>query len=284
MKKSSIALIVAAVILGGALIGTTVFGVLKIVEKRSDDDLPLATAYEETITPEPEETSPPFTAPEFTESLTEESTVANSTKAPANEGDYLSSLSAKEIELLNLFLSNFSEAYVENIDNTDVNAMINFVFLNTKINYSENLIDLDEAAQFQGYDHHYFEYMTEEYVHSRIKRFFGVEITPASTDWDIYYADGRYYIPDADGETYDHFSKVTDATVNADGTITVEYDVYVYDPEWGYDSPDNAVYKGIGSENITSICEYRYSGTAVLDPVYLGEDYANYHLISMKKN
>lgn len=283
MKKSTVALIVAAVILGGAFISVTVFGVLKIVDKRSGDDLPIVTVYE-SVTLEQEETTGERYTKEFTEySVTEPEKTALETQADERNGGYLETLSAEEIELLNLFLSNFSEAYVYEIDNTDFNSMINFIYINTKINYRQNIYDFDEHKHFDDSTHVYGEYITEEYMHARLKRYFGVEIPPVSTDL-LYYSDGKYYIAMADGETYDHFSKVTAATENPDGTITVEFDTYTYDPEWGYDSPPEEVYKGIGSENLDSLSVYTHSGTAVLEPVYLGEGYANYHLISMEKN
>lgn len=275
MKKSTVALIVAAVIFGGAFIAATVFGVLKIVDKRKGDDLPVVTAYE-SFTLEQEETTGERYTEEFTEySVTEPEKTAPETQADDRNGGYLENLSAEEIELLNLFLSNFSELFYENIDNSNVEDMINFVVVNTKVNYKENIL-VDTS------DGHYTEYISEEYMAKRIKRYFGVSIEPVSTAMCAY-ENGRYYPEMSEGERFlNRFTKVTSATENPDGTIIVNYDVYGCDIEFGL--PPEKYYKGIGSANLDSGCTYKYSGTAVLEPVYLGEGYANYHLISMKKN
>ena len=277
MKKSTVALIVSAVILGGAFIAATVFGVLKIIDKRSGDDLPIVTAYESFTLEQEETTGERHTENEkFTEySVTEPEETVPETQENDGEGGYLENLSAEEIELLNLFLSNFSELYYENIDNGNAEDMINFVVVNTKVNYKENIL-VDTS------DGHYTEYISEEYMAKRIDRYFGVSIEPVSTEICTY-ENGRYYPEMSEGERFlNNFTKVISATQNPDGTVTVNYDVYGCDIEFGL--PPERYYKGVGSANLDSGCTYRYSGTAVLEPVYLGEGYANYHLISMEKN
>lgn len=204
--------------------------------------------------------------------------------APADNvesNDYLSTLSANDIKMLNIFLSNFSEAYVENIDTSDMGEMIDFVMLNTKINYS-NKITYDGIVINPENNNSHSGWVTEEYVAERVDRFFDVELENMSTD-STYYNNGKYYLFAADGETYAHFTKVTSATENADGTVTVKYDVYWYDV--AYDVPPSYVYEGIGAENHDELCEYSYSGTAVVKPVQLGgDDYSNYKLVSLRKD
>ena len=196
----------------------------------------------------------------------------------------LSTLSANDIKMLNIFLSNFSEAYVENIDTSDMEAMIDFVCLNTLINYREN-INYTNAQDVINPEngHRYFSWISEEYVAERVDRFFDVELRNVSTE-SCYYYDGKYYYSGTDGDTYACFTKVTSATENTDGTITVEYDVYWYDGDT-YDQPPSYAYEGIGSENLNGQFEYRYSGTAVVKPVQLGgEGYANYKLVSLERD
>ncbi|MBO5410172.1 MAG: hypothetical protein J6A60_02815, partial [Clostridia bacterium] len=102
MKKSTVALIVSAVILGGAFIAATVFGVLKIIDKRSGDDLPIVTAYESFTLEQEETTGERHTENEkFTEySVTEPEETVPETQENDGEGGYLENLSAEEIELL----------------------------------------------------------------------------------------------------------------------------------------------------------------------------------------
>ena len=204
-----------------------------------------------------------------------EKTVQNGNKADNN---YLSTLSANDIKMLNIFLSNFSEAYVEKIDTRDMGKMVDFVMLNTKINYSDK-ITYDGLVINPENNHSHSGWVTEEYVAERVYRFFDVELENMSTD-STYYNDGKYYLIAADGETYAYFTKITSATENADGTVTVEYDVY-----WYGVAPPSYVYEGIGAQNHDELCEYRYSGIAVVKPVHLGgEDYSNYKLVSLEKN
>lgn len=198
--------------------------------------------------------------------------------------DYLAGLSDDDIEMLNIFLSNFSEAYVENLDTSDIGELIDFVETNTDINYSENITYDGLYLTKPGTNESFSGYMTADYVAERVDRFFGVTFEHQSSD-DTYFYDGKYYISAADGECYGDFTKVTSATIDADGYITVEYDVYFYDYMGGPPYPSSQDrYKGIGEENVdVSICPYQYSGRAVLKERYFSESHANYQMVSLER-
>ena len=208
----------------------------------------------------------------------EEETVLT-TQTQQSGSDYLATLSDDDIEMLNIFLSNFSEAYVENLDTSDIGELIDFVWLNAEINYHENIILMDESFVNPETGETHVEYITAEYVAERIDRFFGVDMEHQSTD-SLYYHNGKYYLDMADGEFYGNFTKVTSATVDANGNIIVEYDVYFMTDH--YSLPDR--YKGIGSENVDMTkCTYDYSGRAVLKERYFSESHANYQLVSLER-
>lgn len=283
MKKSLKILLIVLVsvsVVSLAIFGTVTFFVIKGLnsDEKETETSEFTTAFAvETVTK--------VTAADgFAESMTStpEEAVTNSV---AGEVDYLATLDEKEIELLNLFLSNFSEAFVTDLDTADQKELIDFIYLNTKINYSAgNIIQVEaeDAGVDIPADYNNHIYMTEEYVRERMNRFFGVELINQSSDC-CYYKDGKYYVSSADGDQYWEFSKVTKATKNADGTITVEFDAYYFDVFVSRDQPDR--YKGIGNENIDPLCcRYIYSGTAVLSEADFGEGYANYRLISLHKN
>lgn len=194
--------------------------------------------------------------------------------------DYLATLSDDELEMLNIFLSNFSEVFVYDIDTSDVGRLIDFVYLNTKVNYLENIVYDGVTVENPETGEKFSGYLTEEYVHERVDRFFGVKFEPRSSEY-CYYKDGKYYLSMADGETYSNFSKVTSARKDSYGMITVEYDVYYFDINF-IDMPDR--YKGVGTENLDmSDCTYQHSGRAVLKERYFSESHANYQLVSLER-
>lgn len=265
MKKSTVVIIVVSAVAFFLIASVAVLSVLYMMVFKKTDNLPVQelteyhTEYTEDVSSE-----------NIVESAEAEITEAK-TEQVAENSDYLSTLSDNEIKMLNIFLSNFSEAFVENIDTSDMTKMIDFVCCNTKINYYEN-INSSEMIQNPENGEYYQDYLTEEYVAERVDRFFDVELENTSTD-SCYYNDGKYYLIAAAGETYAYFTKITSATKNSDGTVTVDYNVYWYDIE--YDTPPKRIYEGIGSENLDSLCNYRYSGTAVVRPAQLGgENYS----------
>ncbi len=134
----------------------------------------------------------------------------------------IEALTADERYELNIFLSNFSEAMYDPIDGyyTGAEEKVNFVYTHAKINSPKNIEYLNGNA-----------YMSEEYVNTIIKRFFGhtISYTDIKDAKDWIFMEGYYCIPAADGEFYGYFSIADSYIENPDGTYNVRFNVYAND-------------------------------------------------------
>ena len=144
----------------------------------------------------------------------------------------------KELSLreLNVFLSNFSEAFVGNFHPKQENGydLLRFVLVHYMIN------DFDKITTINENEMTYF-CISKETVDHCLSRFFGVSLTPkdyAPADGSVfsfYFRDGNYLFPAAWGESYNQFTVVSDVNAQADGTNLVHYGVYALDIETYFD-------------------------------------------------
>lgn len=157
----------------------------------------------------------------------------------SNPTDIFSTLTYDQKRSLNIFFSNFSEAYFNNFDisNYDDSQLIQFAILHNIINYGDRIKYSDNEAMLE-----------EKYVAQVIKRFFNVDVNHGSVN-SFEYRNGSYVWPAADGEQYWDFSQVENFYDNGDGTFTANLVVYsagfeyegqdiIYDPKdegWGND-------------------------------------------------
>jgi hypothetical protein len=137
------------------------------------------------------------------------------------------SLSDEEHRKINIFFSNFSEAYFADYDykNFDLKRLINFAYIHNKINNYSNI-------EVDGNDM----YISAEHVEKTINKYFGIIIDHRSAGGFVY-RDGNYYTPGADGENYNYFSQVNTFIDNEDGTYSAEISIYMLeDVDDGVDS------------------------------------------------
>ena len=122
-------------------------------------------------------------------------------------------LTADEHKKLNMFLSNFSEAYFDNYSANDyqANRLISFAFTHNSLN-NPNKIFYEEM--YMG--------ISASDVNTTLDKYLGITI-PNNSVGEWTYSDGNYYMDAASGETYAYFSIATDITDNGDGTFEVEF-------------------------------------------------------------
>lgn len=238
---------------------------------------PETAAAPETSAPEtaaaPETTAPETTAvPETTAAPT-----AAPTAPPATEPkNLLDGFSSSELKTLNVFLSNFSEVFMGSYDSSNYSYydVLNFCHLHFVINNS-NYITFGSTEMW----------MSAANVDTAAKRYLGASVPHSGTYESSYgnyyrYESGNWYSPAASGESYNDFTIANSMTRNADGTYTVNFDVY---------SLELAIYFEIGmpaglynvrsASQCTYPIEYRYSGTAIIRDYTLSTGSASYQLV-----
>ena len=196
-----------------------------------------------------------------------------------NSVSMIGDMSADEYRELNLFLSNFSEAYYDPDDSyyTDPDEQkIMFAYLHSIINYN--------SVKNKLYDSYYYGIPASE-VDRILNRFFGKTVphkTPSNSKvWK--YRDGIFLIPAADGESYGAFSLATGMYPNGNGTYRITFNVY-YDESvlGGNIITDKSIYS-LSPETVYSRCSYEGNGTAIVRPkVYNGEN--TYEIVEYKVN
>lgn len=189
----------------------------------------------------------------------------------------LDSMSAAEKREINLFLSNFSEAYYDPDDNyytSSAEQKINFAYLHAKINSPSYVI----------YENGYSG-ISAANVDKILYRFFGSTVshtTPANSKW-WRYKNGNFLIPSADGESYPDFSIATSMIANGNGTYTVEFNIYADPSVSGGDSISNSSVYSLTPSQATASYDYVTYGTAVVKPkVYNGNN--TYELVDYNVN
>jgi len=195
-----------------------------------------------------------------------------SNTVPETPQDILPNMSAEESREINIFLSNFSEAYYvpEPGFYSPEEALISFAFIHCKINSPDKIF----------YEEDYMG-ITATNVDAVLNRFFGKTVehkTPKDNQQWIY-KDGKFLTLAADGESYGTFSIATEVRLIESGNYEVYFNVY-NDPEIG--GGDVITDKKIYSLKDTQAGE-KYDltghGSAVLKPKkYNGKD--TYELVS----
>jgi len=160
-------------------------------------------------------------------------------------------LSDEEHKKINIFFSNFSEAYFSGYDenNKDLGNLLNFAYIHNKINNPKR-IEIEDSEMF----------VDKGYIEKTINQFFGVEITHQSIG-EFQYREGKYYTPAADGENYNRFSQVDILQDNKDGTYFVEVSIYstdeidniLYEPKKSWENTYSYEYLGIAKATIKAV-------------------------------
>ena len=140
------------------------------------------------------------------------------TQATETDANLITGFNKNQRRKINIFLSNFAEQGFACYPADDA-ELLDFVYIYCKINRNKALLSNTESY-----------YVTQATVDDILTRFFGKTVKPG-TDYKVYgseltYQDGNYYWPLADGVMYDYVAIATDMRKNANGTYTVQFDIY----------------------------------------------------------
>ncbi|MBQ4528661.1 MAG: hypothetical protein II998_11395 [Clostridia bacterium] len=176
----------------------------------------------------------------------------------------LDTMSAPEKREVNIFLSNFSEAFYD--PNNDYYTS----FEEQKLSFAEIHLSLNSWNEVSyDYSNNYgYVVISAESVDRVLNRFFGSTIpheTPANSElW--FYNNGKFYRPASSGESYTRFTIANSMYVNENGTYKVNFDIY-YDSSLGGGAvlDDKTVYSLTPSQASLKY-DYIGSGTAIVKP------------------
>ena len=190
---------------------TTTSPVISVEETTMPVDSP-STATNPVITAPTDFTIPPIEVP------TEAEPSVPTTQATETDANLITGFNKNQRRKINIFLSNFAEQGFACYPADDA-ELLNFVYIYCKINRNKALLSNTESY-----------YVTQATVDDILTRFFGKTVNPG-TDYKVYsseltYQDGNYYWPLADGVMYDYVAIATDMRKNANGTYTVQFDIY----------------------------------------------------------
>ena len=162
-------------------------------------------------------------------------TTAAQTEAP--EGSYeMLELDSDFQTYANTFITNFVEQYFPDYDRDTANVeqILNVIYLNLKFN-SFDSITCETCGDVT------YETFTAEEVQNRASRYFGMLISdelstfpaPPETYGDQpqgpYYADGKVWYEESDGQIYNRIGIVNSIANPGDGTLILNFSVYTID-------------------------------------------------------
>lgn len=229
------------------------------IETRAAETLPTETAPVETA---PAETTQPVSG--------------DSTQQTPRYDNLIDGFDSSQRRTLNIFLSNFSEAFFGSFDRNsfDPYAVLSFCHIHFVINNSEYLDYGPEEMT-----------MSAENADACLNRYLGISLPHGGRHESSYgtyyrYEDGYWITGTAMGESYNNFTIANDLRRNPDGTYTVHFDVYGLDLEtyFMYDMPDE-LYSLRRADDCSYKIEYLYSGTAIIEDYTLSTGSASYRLI-----
>ena len=195
-----------------------------------------------------------------------------STIVPETPQDILPDMSAEEAREVNIFLSNFSEAYYvpEPECYSPEEALIDFAFIHCKINSYEKILYEEDYMGITATD-----------VDAVLNRFFGKTVahkTPKDNQQWIY-RDGKFLTPAADGESYGTFSIATQVRLYDNGNYEVAFNVYNDREIGGGDVITDKTIYSLAADKASEKYALTGHGAAVLKPKkYNGKD--TYELVS----
>lgn len=191
------------------------------------------------------------------------------TNTVGTETKPLYSLTIEERKKLNIFFSNFAEAFFDEYDSNNYSSsdLIQFAFLHNRVNRTS-------PEEYDMFESPYFEYVMgfkASVMDTLINRYFGVTVPHKDTVFKNSYGDyegwafkdGYVYTGAATGESYDYFAIVDKFTDLGNGTYSATYDKY-----WaGYGLMDSKYYSYTPEQAIRdSSLEYLGSYIAIIKP------------------
>lgn len=171
-----------------------------------------------------------------TETIQEQKTSTNSAKdtIPPKKDNAITEkevkLSGIEQKKLNIYFSNFSEAYLEPFTNGNISddEMIKFGILH---NHKNNFKLFEKAGENKLK-------IKDALVSKSIEKYFGKIFTTHKSIQDYKYKDGYYFIPDADGEAYT-FSQVEKLSDIGNDKYIAYINIYTASSGWTGDNNAN---------------------------------------------
>jgi len=218
-------------------------------------------AQDEEVTAETAEaqnqaTTAPETTPAETTPATEPTEATEATEPPATEPQNDPNLLKENQKKINTFLSNFAEQSLNEYPTSDI-TLLHFVCGYCKVNANSKLhVDEDRECY----------YVKKKDADAILKDLIGRTVTIADDDQAlsgqngvIYYKD-RYEYPLADGEMMDYVAIVDRMVKNADGTYTVDFDVYFMEGDISNVYYSYSAAKAAKSSDLS----WEYSGGAIV--------------------
>lgn len=226
----------------------------------------VATTKPPTETQVPSEDAQTTEPTEVTESVAPTEAVTEAQPENVNMIDGFNSEGRRRI---NIFLSNFSEAFFGDLDQSNKRDLIFFAYLHNKIN-SHTYIKADG----------YYYFISAARVDETLTRFFGKSIEHGSVH-DFEYRNNAYYTPAADGESYNSFTVANEMYDMGDGTYLVYFTVYELDLDVYFDSGISNQYYELTPWGAASRSDltHSYNGSAVVRD-YDGGSFQSYQIVN----
>lgn len=180
---------------------------------------------------------------------------------------------------INVFLSNFAEAYFNTYPTTKY-RMLSFAYTHAMLNQDGEIKYTSGEA-----------YMSEDDINSVLYKYFGISyskngapetyyLEPQYTGAYIRYDGKNYYYPVAAGESYSNLAIATEMTRNSDGTYNVKFDMYTLVDLWEDDPANYYKYSAYQAGSSTKL-EYCYTGFARVKDYTRSNGKQSYQLIEM---
>ena len=189
---------------------------------------------------------------------------------------------------MNIFLSNMAESHFDTYDpdNVDVQGMVEYALLWSKINH-------DDYIERKTEDGTAYETISMTNINIVLDRYFGLKLTDEQLTYGVtnrygeMYKDGYYYSPASDGESYNCLAIVDSAEYTDEGYYHVYFSIYQLDLDTYYDNGETIAdkYYAMDAETAknTSELEYLSSKEAILkDNTYNGKP--TYQAVSYNLN
>ena len=216
-----------------------------------------------------------------------ETSAAAQTEGPADYFEMLEMDSDRQL-YANTFITGFVEQYFTYYDRetAGIEQIMDFIYLNLKLNSFDSLSHETRGEVA-------FETFTAEDAQSMASRYFGMLITddelnalpvPLETYGDQpagpYYADGKVWYEEADGQIYNRIGIVNSISNPGDGTLILDFSIYTIDVDryWSLTLDELRGLYALTPEqaDADSLLSLTSSGTATVGVSQSGE----YYLIS----
>ncbi len=144
-------------------------------------------------------------------------------------------LSKGQRQKLNVFISNFAETGFRNYDEEikDMSLICSFVYRWTRINRPA---DVEIEGNYYKISFDTIKRIAKKYLGRKISEKDLNSYPWQDLDDDVFFEEGYYFEPAADGESYTTFALVSSARDNGDGTLSIDFTMYSLDLDVYWDN------------------------------------------------